>query len=129
MGGLSTHTERQEDVARQKSFLERFQRFLGLEHEGRIPDAKTIWKFRQRLGPEGMEAVFLAFDGLLREKNLLTTRGTIADASFVELPQQHLTKEEVEDAKEGKANPEWSEHERRHMRNRRSEPAPPSKSV
>jgi len=182
IGGLFTHTERQEHVTRQKSSLERlnlaidfeafrlclednldyksldasqaqaklggrppfdcvlmfkilllqklyslsddqmefciydrtsFQRFLGLQHEGRIPDAKTIWKFRERLGPEGMEAVFLAFDGLLREKNLLTTQGTIVDASFVEVPQQHLTKKEAENAKEGKANPEWSEPERR----------------
>ncbi|MES2706160.1 MAG: transposase [Verrucomicrobiota bacterium] len=34
-----------------------FQRFLGLEREGRIPDAKTIWSFRERLGREGIEAL------------------------------------------------------------------------
>lgn len=26
--------------------------FLGLEREGRIPDAKTVWRFRERLGCE-----------------------------------------------------------------------------
>lgn len=27
----------------------RFQRFVGLEHSGRVPDAMTIWVWRERL--------------------------------------------------------------------------------
>jgi transposase len=48
-----------------------FQRFLGLEPEGRIPDAKTIRSFRERLGRKGIETLFAAFDRFLRQRGLL----------------------------------------------------------
>ena len=85
-----------------------FQRFLGLEHEGRIPDAKTIWKFRERLGAEGLEALFAAFEGLLHEHGLLLKTGKFIDASFVDVPRQHNTREENEQLQSGQIPATWS---------------------
>jgi transposase, IS5 family len=85
-----------------------FQRFLQLEHEGRIPDAKTIWKFRERLGADGLAALFSAFHGLLHEHGLLLKTGKIIDASFVDVPRQHHTRAENESLKAGQTPSHWS---------------------
>lgn len=84
-----------------------FQRFLGLTHEGTIPDAKTIWKFRERLGPEGTHALFEAFAGELRAHALLLKPGKIIDASFVNVPRQRNTREENQQLKAGETPPAW----------------------
>jgi len=39
-------------------------RFLGLGLEDRLPDAKTVWLYREALAQAGMvEALFKQFDG------------------------------------------------------------------
>ncbi|MDB6132923.1 MAG: family transposase [Verrucomicrobiales bacterium] len=86
-----------------------FQRFLGLEREGRIPDAKTIWRFRERLGPEGVEALFAAFDGFLRERGLLLRAGKVIDASFVDVPRQHNSRSENQQIKDGQIPDGWEQ--------------------
>lgn len=86
-----------------------FQRFLGLEREGRIPDAKTIWRFRERLGPEGIKALFEAFDGFLRERGLLLQAGKVIDASFVDVPRQHNSRSENERIKDGQIPDGWDQ--------------------
>ena len=44
-----------------------FMRFLGLGLEGRVPDAKTVWLYREQLTQAGViEALFETFDGYLR---------------------------------------------------------------
>ena len=43
-----------------------FMRFLGLGLEGRVPDAKTVWLYREQLTQAGViEALFETFDGYL----------------------------------------------------------------
>lgn len=86
-----------------------FQRFLGLAREGRIPDAKTIRRFRERLGTEGMEALFAAFDGFLRERGLLLQPGKVIDASFVDVRRQHNGRAENERIKNGRTPDGWGE--------------------
>ena len=45
-----------------------FMRFLGLGLTDRVPDAKTIWAFRERLTKAGaIEALFIRFDLAIRE--------------------------------------------------------------
>ncbi|MEO1317301.1 MAG: transposase, partial [Pseudomonadota bacterium] len=44
-----------------------FMRFLGLDLHGRVPDARTIWLFRERLTKAGaVERLFARFDAHLK---------------------------------------------------------------
>ena len=47
-----------------------FQRFPGLALKDRVPDAKTLWLFREQLARHGLvKKLFDAFDELLDEEN------------------------------------------------------------
>ena len=87
-----------------------FMRFLGLDMHGRIPDAKTIWLFRELLVRAGaIDALFDAFDARLREHGYLAMSGQIVDASIIQAPKQRNTKEEREAIKEGRVPEDWSD--------------------
>lgn len=86
-----------------------FQKFVGIGVMDDVPDARTIWKFRQRLGSSGVRELFKEFDRMMREKGLSYGKGTAVDASFQEAKRQRNSKEENADIKEtGKAPQEWS---------------------
>ena len=79
-----------------------FCRFLGLTPSDRIPDAKTIWLFREQLVKlELMKALFYDFDCQLNEQGYKAEKGQIVDASFVDVPKQRNKKEENKQIKEG----------------------------
>jgi len=83
------------------SFLE----FLGLRAGDRIPDAKTIWDFKQALEKEGRDGgrrLFERFGELLEASGMVAKEGTLVDASFVDAPRQRNTREENAEIKEGK---------------------------
>jgi len=85
-----------------------FQRFLGLSLGARVPDAKTVWLWRERFKKHKlMEKVFRQFDAHLKEKGYLAMSGQIIDATIVQAPRQHMTKEEREKIKEGKVPEDW----------------------
>ena len=66
-----------------------FMRFLGLGLEDKVPDAKTVWLYREQLARAGMvEALFDAFDGYLKEQGYLAMGGQIIDASIVSVRWQ-----------------------------------------
>ena len=49
-----------------------FMRFLGLGLEDKVPDAKTVWLYREHLAQAGMvEELFDEFDGYLKEQGYL----------------------------------------------------------
>ena len=51
-----------------------FMRFLGLGLEGRVPNAKTMWLYREQLTQAGViEALFETFDGYLKDQGYLVT--------------------------------------------------------
>ena len=53
-----------------------FMRFLGLGLEGRVPDAKTVWLYREQLTQAGViEALFETFDGYLKDQGYLAMGG------------------------------------------------------
>ena len=53
-----------------------FMRFAGLSLRDPVPDATTIWLFRERLVRAGaIERLFARFDALLREQGLLAMGG------------------------------------------------------
>ncbi len=60
-----------------------FMRFLGLGLEDRVPDAKTVWLYREQLAQAGViDALFDAFDGYLNKRGYLAMGGQIIDASI-----------------------------------------------
>jgi len=66
-----------------------FQRFLGLAPEDGVPDAKTIWLFREQLARHGLvEKLFDAFDEQLWLAGYLPRGGRIIDASLVERAEE-----------------------------------------
>lgn len=61
-----------------------FMKFLGLNLEDNIPNAKTIWIFRNDLVESELDReLFWLFDCQLEEQGLITHSGTIVDATFV----------------------------------------------
>ena len=92
-----------------------FMRFLGLHLGDRVPDAKTIWLFRDTLTKANVVRVlFDAFNKQLEEANLITRTGTIVDATFVEAPRQRNSKDERDDIKQGKIPEEWQKPKNKH---------------
>ena len=64
-----------------------FMRFLGLGLEDRVPDAKTVWLYREQLTQAGViETLFETFDGHLKDQGYLAMGGQIIDASIVAVP-------------------------------------------
>jgi transposase, IS5 family len=98
------------DAQTQFQILDRlsFRRFLGLDEEGTIPDEKTIWLFRERLGQTNTtEKLFNMFDRYLTESGYKAKKGQIIDASFVEVPRQRNTREENGQISDGKTPEDW----------------------
>lgn len=74
----------------------------------RVPDAKTIWLFRERLTRAGaIETLFARFDALLREAGYIPMSGQIVDASRVAAPRQRNTNVEKADIKAGRIPEHW----------------------
>ncbi len=87
-----------------------FMRFLGLGLEDVVPDAKTVWLYRERLARAGViEELFAAFDGHLRERGWLAMGGQIVDAAIVPVPKQRTTREENATIKGGGTPAGWAD--------------------
>lgn len=86
-----------------------FMRFIGLALHDAVPDAKTIWLFREQVARAGAaERLFARFDALLREKGWLAMGGQIVDATVIEAPRPRLTQAEKEAIKGGGTPAEWT---------------------
>ena len=80
-----------------------FMRFLGLGLGDRVPDAKTIWKFRERLTRAGaVDRLFRRFDDAVRAAGYIAMSGQIVDSSLVAAPKQRHTRAEKQAVKAGK---------------------------
>jgi len=92
-----------------------FQRFLGLGLGDKVPDAKSIWLFRENLRLSGADKkLFALFAEQMQALGLITRSGSIVDAVFAESPRQHNTKEEKATIREGKVPEEWKKEENAH---------------
>ena len=87
-----------------------FQRFLGLSVSDKVPDKKTIWLFKQRLGEDGIQALFDYFSTVLRAQGLSVNEGKIVDASFVEVPRQQNASHENMQLKDGEIPEDWQKN-------------------
>jgi IS5 family transposase len=91
-----------------------FMRFLGVGPGDRVPDAKTIWLFREQLKEAGLvEELFKMFDRHLQVSGYVARKGQIVDASIVSVPKQRNTREENALIKEGSEPEDWNEAKRR----------------
>ncbi|PIE59044.1 MAG: hypothetical protein CSA33_00290 [Desulfobulbus propionicus] len=79
--------------------------FLGLHTGSNIPDATTIWLFREDPKNAGIiEELFFQFESHLQECGYTAMKGQIVDAFIVKTPVQRNSREENEKIKcEGKA--------------------------
>ena len=83
-------------------------RFLGLGLGDPVPDANTIWTFREALTKAGAaQRLFDLFDRQLRAAGYLAMSGQLVDASIVAAPKQRNTKGEKQALREGRVPEDW----------------------
>src|SRR5829696_8972617 len=86
-----------------------FMRFLRLGFHDRVPDAKTIWPFREQLTrAEAISELFASFEAHLKARGYLAMSGQIMDASIIAAPRQRNTDEEKRTLKERRIPEEWA---------------------
>ncbi|MBU2734824.1 MAG: IS5 family transposase [Acidithiobacillus caldus] len=90
-----------------------FRRFCGLEHSRNIPDRTTIWNFENRIGVEGVTALFNELDRQIRAHGLEARAGQIVDATLVPAPKQHFTRVEKEVLEQDAMPAGWKPAKRR----------------
>lgn len=104
------------DDAVEYAILDRlsFMRFLGLGINDAVPDAKTIWLFRDKLTAGGMvEKLFTHLDKLLDKDGIIVHKGKLVDASIVEVPIQRNSRDENKELKEGNIPQDWDKNKLR----------------
>lgn len=104
------------DDATEFQILDRhsFCRFLGLHLGSKVPDATTIWRFREDLIKAGViEELFARFEQHLQDNGLTALKGQIVDASIVNVPKQRNSRDENRQIKEGRTPVEWGKNKRR----------------
>ena len=85
-------------------------RFLGLGLGDPVPDANTIWTFREALTKAGaIGRLFELFDRELRAQGYLAMSGQLVDASIVAAPKQRNTRAEKQAIKEGRVPEAWQD--------------------
>lgn len=86
-----------------------FMRFLGLDLHGRVPDARTIWLFRELLTrAKAIDVLFARFDTHLRDRGYLAMGGQMIDASIIAAPRQRNTDAEKAEIKAGRVPEDWA---------------------
>ena len=87
-----------------------FMRLLGLGLEDRVPDARTVWLYREGLAQAGLvDKLFRHFDGYLSRQGYIAWGGRILDVSIVAVPKNHNTRDENVTIKNGEVPEEWKD--------------------
>jgi IS5 family transposase len=85
-----------------------FTRFLRLGIEDGIPDATTLWLFREKLAKASLvEKLFERFDQHLAAQGYMARGGQMVDATIVPVPKQRNSRDENEIVKAGETPAEW----------------------
>jgi IS5 family transposase len=85
-----------------------FMRFLGLQLEDAVPDAKTLWVFREAIKRlDLMDTLFARFHEQLEQHGYVAQKGQMIDATFVEAPRQRNSREENAQIKAGEPPKDW----------------------
>ncbi len=92
-----------------------FMRFLGLELAGNVPDARTLWAFREELKAHNLvDALFDVFNTQLFNLGVSMKSGQIIDATFVPVPIQRNSREDNKVVKAGDTPSEWTDKQAAH---------------
>ena len=92
-----------------------FMRFLGLGLSDPVPDANTIWTFREALtraqigGKSAIQVLFRAYKAALTKAGFLAMGGQIIDASIVAAPKQRNSEGEKAEIKAGRIPQAWKD--------------------
>jgi transposase, IS5 family len=87
-----------------------FQKFIGRLNEVNMPDAKTIWIYREQLKNKNLiKPLFKLFHRELKSNFLTFKRGSIVDATFIEVPKQRNSREENKTIKNGEIPEDWKD--------------------
>jgi IS5 family transposase len=87
-----------------------FMRFLGLEFGASIPDARTVWAFREELKEHDLvDNLFAKFNAALTGEGIEMKSGQIIDATFIPIPIQRNNREDNKIIKAGEVPASWSE--------------------
>jgi len=87
-----------------------FQQFLGLTMGDKVPDAKSIWNFREKITKQNLERkLFDLFRSFLMEKEMIINEGKMVDASIVSVPRQRNKKDENDKIKSGNGDKLWED--------------------
>jgi len=90
-----------------------FTRFTGLTSSSRVPDAKTVWVWRERLKKLDLIGdISAAVSGQLQRAGFVARGGQIIDASIVSAPIQRNTREENAVIAQGEVPQDWSQAKR-----------------
>lgn len=90
-----------------------FQRFLGIGLNDKVPDANTLWDFKEALAKNGTDKeLFEFFEKRMEGIGVITRKGSIVDATFVDAPKQRNNREENKEIKEGKIPDGWDDPEK-----------------
>jgi IS5 family transposase len=93
-----------------------WKRFLGLTMSDKSPDSTRIWLFREALTANKVyDDLFVLFNEKMEELGVITHKGSIVDASFVDVPRQRNTREENKTIKEGEIPEAWQAEDQTHM--------------
>lgn len=85
-------------------------RFLGVELAGNVPDARTVWAFREALKEHQLvDALFDRLNQALAEMGIELKSGQIIDATFVPVPIQRNGRENNALIKVGAVPIEWGQ--------------------
>ena len=87
-----------------------FSRFLGLHPGSRVPDARTVWLFREQLKElELIDELFAELSLQIEMAGFVSRQGQIVDASIVPAPRQRNRREENDAIKRGEPPAQWDE--------------------
>jgi len=91
-----------------------FRRFLDLKLSDPVPDATTVWLFRDIATRMGLiKNLFDKFDLQLTGKGIEARKGSMIDASIVQVPRQKIGKDEKRELQQQGSVEEWSDPKRR----------------
>ena len=88
-----------------------FSRFLGIDLCDAVPDAKTIWHFREQLKNHAIfDRLFEFFREKISKADLILNDGSIVDARIIEVPKQCNSRDENGQFKNGEIPEDWKEN-------------------
>lgn len=81
---------------------------MGLTISNTVPDAKTIWNFKNELAKSRVvEKLFSLLDKALTKRGVILNKGKMVDAPIVEVPIQRNTREENQELNDGNIPEDW----------------------